>query len=346
MSGTRKGKVGIRDVARAAGVSTTTVSHSLSGKGRLPESTRERIAKVATELGYRPNSSARNLVSGKTGLLGIAISESPDSPFGLADFDYFVQLLTAATMTAVEHGMALVVAGTDREGELFDGVDVDGVIVVDPVADDPLVRACQASGISVVTTGRVPGEDPADPSAFWVDNDHLAATNSILDHLAERAGKQVALLTSLPVTSYTRDAIAGYRAWCERHGQRESVSIVEGPINEGAGFDTAAKLLDGPDPPDAIYATLDRLALGTLSAARARGLRVPRDLIVAGCTDSKASLWADPPLTALALNPEEIGRRVVEMLINLVKGEDDPPVHQLVPTTIVPRESTARVVSE
>ena len=338
--------MGIRDVARAAGVSTTTVSHSLSGKGRLPASTRERIAKVAAELGYRPNSSARNLVTGKTGLLGIAVSESPESPFGLADFDYFVQLLTAATMTAVENGMALVVAGNGDEGELFEGVDVDGMIVVDPVADDPLVSACRANGTPVVTTGRVPGEDPDDASVAWVDNDHVGSTESILDHLAGRGADRIALLTSLPVTSYTRDAISGYRGWCESHGQEPSVSIVEGPINEGAGFDLAVRLLDGPDRPDAIYATLDRLALGSLSAARARGLRVPDDLIVAGCTDSKASQWAEPPLTSLALNPEEIGRRVIEMLIAVVKEEGDPPAHEFVPTKIVARESTARVSSE
>lgn len=345
MNGKPKGRVGIRDVARAAGVSPTTVSHSLSGKGRLPESTRKRIAKVAAELGYRPNSSARNLVSGKTGLLGIAISESPKSPFGLADFDYFIQLLTAATTAAVEHGMALVVAGTDRAGELFDGVDVDGMIVVDPVEDDPLVKACRTHGTPVVTTGRVPGAEPDGPDSHWVDNDHVGATNSILDHLDEHGGGKVALITSLPVTSYTRDAILGYRSWCERRGQESSVSIVEGPVDESAGSDMAGRLLDGPEPPDAIYATLDRLALGTLSAARARGLEIPQYLIVAGCTDSKASQWADPPLTALALNPEEIGRRAVRMLISVVKGGEAGARHEIVPTAIVPRESTARIVS-
>lgn len=333
-------------MAREAGVSPTTVSHSLSGKGRLPASTRERIARVAAELGYKPNSSARNLVSGTTGLLGIAVSESPESPFGLADFDYYVQLLTAATMAAVENGMALVVGGTDREGELFEGVDVDGMIVVDPVADDPLVRASLDSGTPFVTTGRVPGEDPEDPSAYWIDNDHIEGTRTILDHLRACGGGNVALLTSLPVTSYTRDAIDGYRDWCEKNGQEPSVSIVEGPVNEGAGFDTAAKLLDGPDRPDAIYATLDRLALGTLQAARSRGLEVPRDLLVAGCTDSKASEWADPPLTSLALNPEEIGRKVIEMLISVVKGEAGTVPHQMVPTKIVARESTARLSSD
>lgn len=338
--------MGIRDVARAAGVSPTTVSHSLSGKGRLPESTRERIAKVAAELGYRPNASARNLVTGTTGLLGITISESPESPFGLTDFDYFIQLLTAATTTAVERGMALVVAGTTRGDELFGGIDVDGVIVVDPVADDPLVKATVEAGIPVVTTGRVADVPLATDPTFWVDNDHRRATKSILDHVAERGGQRVAIISTLQVTSFTRDAVRGYHEWCERNSQEPLVSIVEGPINMEAGFDAAAKLLDSPDPPDAIYATLDRLALGTLSAARVREIDVPGELIVAGCTDSRASEWASPTLTALALNPEEIGRRVVEMLIDVVQEEATTPRHEFVPTVIVPRESTARIVSE
>ncbi|HTU15769.1 MAG TPA: LacI family DNA-binding transcriptional regulator [Solirubrobacterales bacterium] len=340
-----KARVGIRDVARAAGVSPTTVSHSLSGKGRLPESTRERIARVAEELGYRPNASARNLVAGKTGLLGIAISESPESPFGLSDFDYFMQLLTAATTTAVEKGMALVVAGMGQGEEFFGGVDVDGLIVVDPVVGDQLVAANLRRGVPVVTTGRVPGETRPDDETYWVDNDHRRGTMSILDHLHERGGRKVALITTLPITSYTADDIEGYETWCEAHSQEPMLTVVEGPIDEGAGFAAAAELLDGPDPPDAIYATLDRLALGTLAAARSRGIGVPTDLIVAGCTDSKAGEWADPPLTALALNPEEIGRQVVEMLIALVQGDDPVERHQLVPTAILPRESTARVVS-
>lgn len=338
---TGKGRIGIRDVAAAAGVSTTTVSHALSGKGRLPEATRESIAKVAAELGYRPNASARNLVTGKSGLLGITVSANPDAPFGLGDFDYFIQLLSAATGAAVEQGQALVIEGTVLGADVVPRVDLDGAIVIDPVSDDPLLASLDSQQIPVVTTGRRDDEDCGRPR-YWIDNDHRAATVSILDHLAKRGARRVGLVSTPPVTSYTRDAVAGYRSWCEARGQQQLVAVAEGPINEGSGFIGAADLLDGPDPPDAIYATLDQLALGVLLAARARSIAVPDELMVAGCTDSRASAWADPPLTAVVLNPEEIGRAAVTMLRDLVEGREPHVNPVLIPTAILPRESSAR----
>jgi len=337
-------RVGIRDVAAAAGVSPTTVSHALSGKGRLPDATRRRIAAIAGELGYRPNVAAQNLVTGKSGLLGIVVSSSEQNPFGIGDFDYFIQLLSAATGAAVEWGRALVVEGLRSGPDAFGQVDVDGAIVVDPVSDDPLLDALDAAGVAVVTTGRRDGPPGDGRPDCWVDNDHYGATESILAHLTGRGARRIGLITTAPVTSYTRDAVAGYEDWCSGLGQEPIMSIVEGPINESSGSRAAEELLALPDPPDAIYATLDQLALGALLAARARSLDVPGDLMVAGCTDSHASAWADPPLTAVTLNPEEIGRAAVSSLIGLIEGTDEIPEPVLVPTGILERQSTARKV--
>ncbi|MEZ5073982.1 MAG: LacI family DNA-binding transcriptional regulator [Solirubrobacterales bacterium] len=339
---TARRRIGIKDVAAAAGVSTTTVSHALSGKGRLPEATRESIAEIAAELGYRPNTSARNLVAGKTGLLGITVSASPDAPFGLGDFDYFIQLLSAATGAAVEGGQALVVEGAALGANAFSRVDIDGAIVIDPVSDDPLLASLDARGIPIVTTGRRDDGSDSGTPRHWIDNDHREATLSILDHLVEHGARRIGLVSTPPVTSYTRDAVAGYRSWCEATDQKPLVAVAGGPINEGSGFIGAAELLDGPDPPDAIYATLDQLALGVLLAARARSIAVPEELMVAGCTDSHGSAWAAPPLTAVALNPERIGRAAVAMLSSLIEGREPEVNPVMVPTAILPRQSTAR----
>lgn len=335
-------RVGIRDVAAAAGVSPTTVSHALSGKGRLPEATRKRIAGIAAELGYRPNVAAQNLVSGKSGLLGIVVSSSVGNPFGLGDFDYFIQLLSAATGAAVEWGRALVVEGLRSGPDAFGTVNVDGAIVVDPVSDDPLLDSLDAAGVPVVTTGRRDGPPHNHRPECWVDNDHYAATGSILAHLKGRGAERIGLVTTTPVTSYVRDVVSGYGDWCAGQGQEQLISVVEGPINESAGFRAAEELLSRADPPDAIYATLDQLALGALHAARERSLDVPGDLMLAGCTDSNVSAWADPPLTAVTLNPEEIGRSAVSSLISLIDRKDEVPEPVVVPTGVVARESTAR----
>src|SRR3954469_18718430 len=122
-------RVGIKDVATAAGVSATTVSHALNGKGRLPPGTREKVHPIAQELGYRPNATARHLAGGKTGVLGLAVSQGAGTPDTLSDFAYFMQLMTAATAAAFEHGYALVLTPVQPEGSRWLNVAIDGAIV-------------------------------------------------------------------------------------------------------------------------------------------------------------------------------------------------------------------------
>lgn len=111
-------------------------------------------------------------------------------------------------------------------------------------------------------------------------------------------------------------------------------------VTEDGGFEAAISLLDAPDPPDAIYAALDRLAIGVLLAANARNVDVPGRLRVAACTDSAAAQAARPPLTTLGLNPEWIGREAVGVLIDIVEGVEAEPRHRIVPTRVIEREST------
>jgi DNA-binding LacI/PurR family transcriptional regulator len=332
-------RVGIREVAQAAGVSVTTVSHSLNGKGRLPEETREHVRQVAARLGYRPNSTARNLAGGRTGLLGLAVSQAEGLPFALSDFEYFVQLMTATTTAATDRGYALVLGPANRGADTWASIDVDGAIIVDPVVDDPMVAELTANGVPVVTSGRQPG---ATTDGHWVDNDHGAGTRTVLDHLERAGARRIALVTSPPVTSYGRDVEEAYGAWCAARGTEPLVAYGRDDLTEGAGFEAASELLALPEPPDAIYATLDRLAIGTLLAAAERGVPVPGELLVAGSTDSEASRWARPSLTALNLHPQRIGELAVDLLVRLVEGRPPSQPHLFVPTRLIPRGSTRR----
>ncbi len=332
-----RASVGIKQVAEAAGVSITTVSHALNGKGRLQEETRRRVRQIAEELGYRPNATARNLAGGRTGLIGLAVSQTIEGRFAISDFAYYAQLMSAATASALDFGYALVLASGAEDGA-WRNVRLDGVIVVDPVRGDPICRDFLDRGVPVVTTGREPGGE----QSHWVDNDHRAGTRSILEHLWSRGARRIALLASPPVTSYAIDAREAYDSWCSGHGQDPIVAVARDDLTEGSGFEATGKLLRRANPPDAVYATLDRLALGGLLAAQARGLSVPRELMVAGCTDSEAGKWARPALTALALNPEEIGRAAVEMVTELIEGREPEQPHVVVPTRILPRGSTRR----
>jgi DNA-binding LacI/PurR family transcriptional regulator len=333
-------RVRIHDVAKAAGVSVTTVSHTLNGKGRLTEETRRRVRSVAEELGYRPNSSARHLKGGTAGILGISLSQAASNPVGMGDFGYFMKLHGAASAAAVDLGFALALTAArgpdeDRPNPV-DRMPLDGGIVIDPVTDDPDVRRLRRRGIPVVTTGRVPGE-PADQGT-WIDNNHDQAIRRILAHFARRGATRVGLITSEPVTTYTADTLAGYRAWCAEAGAAEIVATTANPT-EVAGHAAAVQLFDRADPPDALYCTLDHLALGALLAAREREIAIPGQLLIAACTDSEESRRVQPALTAVDLQPEEVGRRAVELLVALVEQREAEP-RQLVPTILRTRGST------
>ena len=331
-------RVGIKQVARAAEVSVTTVSHALNGKGRLPPETRERVRRIALELGYRPSRAARNLVGGRTGLLGLTVSQNPELPFALSDFAYFSQVMSAAATAAIRRGYALVLTPAADGDGAWPAVDLDGAVIVDPVADDPLVAQLRAGGVPVVTAGRVVG----DGHGPWVDNDHAAGTRAVLDHLGRRGARRVALVTPPPVTSYTADAEGAYRAWCAEHGAEPRIAYARADLTEGAGYAAAGELLGADEPPDAVYATLDRLALGTLLAAQARGIRVPEDLLVVGCTDSDAARLARPALTTLNLHADEIGSQAVELLADIVEGTRGEDTTVTIPTRVVTRASTRR----
>jgi DNA-binding LacI/PurR family transcriptional regulator len=330
-------RTGIREVARAAGVSVTTVSHALNGKGRLTDETRERVRRVASELGYRPSRNARNLVGRRTGLLGLAVSTAPLTTTGHRDFEYFTHLMLGATTAALDRGYALVLTPSHRE--LGQDIAVDGAIVVDPMPSDPLLRRLREADIPVVSTGR----DTDDPGfTCWVDNDHVAGGRSVLDHLRRRGARRPALVTSPTRMSYTYDTGQAYTMWCAEHGVEPLIRYAEkGPI-ESEGFAIASELLALPEPPDAVYATYSRLAFGTAMAATARGVAVPDDLmIVTTATEAAGANTSQIPLTSVNLHPERLGRQAAELLVGLVEGEDPAPP-RTIKTRLVARTSTKR----
>lgn len=328
-------------MAAAAGVSVTTVSHALNGKGRLPEETRQHVRRIAEQLAYRPSAAARNLVGGKTGLLGLIISQPAGSIVRFSDFAYFTSLMMAASTAAIKAGYALVLAAADLGPPAGGDIALDGALVIDPVADDPTVEKLIDSGIPVVTTGRILGADETRP---WVDNDHVAGVRSVLNHLARRGAERIALLANPTVMSYTVDVETAYRAWCAEHAVKPLVTQVGADLTESAGYAAARKLLTRSQRPDAIYATYDRVGLGALLAARAANITVPDDLLLAVTATGSGGEPTRPSLTGLSLHPDQIGTQAAELLIDLVQERIPPSRHIIVPTRLVPRTSTKRLV--
>lgn len=324
----------IKDVAAAAGVSPTTVSDALSGKGRLPDSTREAVRREANRLGYRPSRAARSLASGRTGLLLISVNSSGVDVAEMWSVEFFVDLVHAASTTALNAGFALALAPTDAES-LAARVEFDGAVVVDPVPGHYLVERALAEKRPLVTTGTTPGV-----VSTVIDYDYETIVDTVLNHLWRSGARAPGLLTSPSEASYVTRCRAAYKRWCDDRRVTPRISVTDRGLSEHVGYSAAEELLSSQQPVDAIFATLDRLAVGALAATHARGLSVPEDVKIVGLGDSELSERSSPSISSVDLLPSELGRRAVEQLVKTVESEA-PAESCLVPTVLVVRESSS-----
>ncbi len=330
--------VRIDDVAREAGVSITTVSHALSGKGRLPVETRERVRRVAADLGYAPNPAARSLAGGKVGLIATFVSLPGNSPLAFTEIDYYVRLITAATSAAIERGYSLVVAPSNAGAETWSRLPLDGAIVIDPASGDPGLRSLRDHGGPLVLIGRDLNGRPDD---VVVQNDHAAATRTVLDHLVDAGAQHAALLTLEPYESFTADALDTYHAWCTERRVEPVVGLTPADSTSDlvAFREAAAAFVRRPDRPDGVFCMYERLGVEVLRAAREVGLAIPTVLRVAAISEIGLAETSDPPMTTLEINPDELGARAAHLLMDRVEGL--PAVSALdVPTWLVERAST------
>lgn len=327
-------RVTIRDVAQAAGVSTTTVSDALSGNGRLPAATRRRVAAVAGRLGYRANPAARSLRRQRVGGIGLYL---PDEA---GNFAYYLELAAGAASQALAHGLALTLIPRSPDPARLTAFPLDGLAAVDPAAGDPVVKAFSQLGIPVVTCER--DLSPGASHAGRVEGDFRPAMTELLDHLGEQGARRVALIAPGPETAWGLELRAAYQAWCSERGRKEMLFDVSFPGSPERVRDATMGALRADPPADAVVSGIDGGAIGALIAAAELGRRVPEDLLVASCVDSPALRACGPAITALDPRPDEMGRRLAGLLHSLLDGALPHGTIQAVQPRLVVRASTTR----
>jgi DNA-binding LacI/PurR family transcriptional regulator len=333
----RRKRVNIKDVARLAGVSPTTVSHALGGQRPVSESTRKRVQEAVDQLGYRPHPGARSLKAGGTGVIALcAVNATSDSPS--ANLEYYFRLMHNVTEVAHEEGYALVVVPSEGSHLYWERLLVDGAIISDPLENDANVAFLRGQGLPYVTIGRTP-DDPE--HGFWVDDDVTAETRAMLDHLAERGARTVALATWMTTDYWTQAGVRAYRDWCGEHGIEPRIEEVR---DEDADplLEAASRLLEGPDRPDAVYGLYELPAIAVVRRAVELGIDVPGQLLVAGPGDFGLAVKTTPTMTTLEYDVERQGREAACMLIRLIRGQSVDEPRKIVPFSIAERESTRR----
>jgi DNA-binding LacI/PurR family transcriptional regulator len=255
-------------------------------------------------------------------------------------YEYFHALLQGAAEEALSREYWPVIAPSGASGS-YHRIPLDGVIVVDPRLDDPVLRELGSDGVPIVTAGRVPDSTG---TGYWVDNDHFDGTLGLLNELAAQGASRIALINAPQVYSYSIDITAAYEAWCLNHGVAPVIATARSGLDERTGYELGRKLLSRPRRPDAVHAVLDELAIGVMSAARELGIDVPGQLFISGTTDTTRSRVSVPPLTVLDLHPREIGAEAASVLIDVVEGRVAGKQNRVVATTLLKRRSTGHDV--
>ncbi|MGW1752543.1 substrate-binding domain-containing protein [Streptomyces sp. NPDC002092] len=217
---------------------------------------------------------------------------------------------------------------------------MDGVIHVDPRVEDPVRSLLRQRGIPMVGEGRPPQPHWGDA---WVDTDHEAGLHLLLDHLTQRGARRIGLSVPLHDDAYPDLIAHAYRSWCDKHG-------LSGLVEEYAPLpdpfaveqDAVGRLLDQDPRPDAVVGVYSDSGHNILAAARRRGLRVPRGLLVACVSEDPDHATTTPPLTTLSLNPDRVGAEAVDLLIAVINARSGVDRHRLVQPVLFPRRSTRR----
>ncbi|WP_375422915.1 LacI family DNA-binding transcriptional regulator [uncultured Friedmanniella sp.] len=332
----------LKDVAALAGVSVKTVSNVVNDFPYVRPATRAKVQSVLDELGYRPNLSARNLRSGRTGVIALAVPE--------LEAPYFAELASQVVRAAIDVGWTVLIdeTGGDRERERavvagIRGQLIDGVLL-SPLALRESDLQQGASAVPLVLLGERLGPGLADHVA--IDNE--AAARELTEHLISSGRTRIAVVGSQrPPYGHTGQLrMAGYRAALAAAGLPYDPGLVMPVVQwrRGPGAEAVRALVRRDDPPDAIFCLNDLLAVGALFALAEEGISVPDQIAVVGFDDIEEGRYHRPALTTVAPDKAEIARQAVARLAQrLSPGPDSqaPPEEVTVGHRLLVRGSTS-----
>lgn len=328
------GAVTIIDVARAAGVSKTTASDALRGRGRVSRSTSEAVAAAASRLGFLINRSARSLRTATTGAIGLYI------PQVLAHTEHYMSFIYGVVNEAAsfDYDVTLIVAsGHARSGY---APHVDGIVLIDPVAEDPMIQRLLDTGLPVVSSERLLGPRQT-TGVVW--SDHARYFRLLLEHLARQGAKHPALIASTTQSDWSFAVQRAYADWCRAAGVAPHQALAPFAAPPPRLQEIARAMVANAPEIDAFIGAGDGVAAAVAQALASDGLRIGTQILIASGVESSATLAAQPPITAINTRGGEGGQACARLLFDLLQGRADRGAEIELPLDIHYRASTAGV---
>ncbi|MBN8588714.1 MAG: LacI family DNA-binding transcriptional regulator [Rhodothermia bacterium] len=323
----------IKDVAKESGVSVSTVSRWLTG-GPVSRQKREVIQLAVRKLNFVSNGAARSLVTKKTYTLGVVL---PDMYGG-----FYSEILRGLDRTAQDRGYHLLVSSSHNERkEIVRAIQamqgrVDGLVVMSPDIDAASLQTNLPASLPVVLLNCYVEGDAFDS----INVDNYGGSYSIVRHLTRLGHRKIGIITGSANNHEAQERYRGYEDALRDAGLTDPVLRYEGDFNEASGHKGALFLMRHPEPPTAIFAMNDGMAIGAMAALRGLGLKVPEDIAIVGFDDIPTSQYLEPPLTSVHVPIFEMGQRAMERLLMAIQEENDHTRRQeKFPTSLVIRQS-------
>ena len=335
----------IREVAERSGVSVSTVSRVFNGYDDVSQATRDRVLASARELDYAPSAAARTLVTQRSQIVGVVLftgDEHPDihHPFfqgvlvglkqGIGSLGYDL-LLFATEQPGTERGREHSYLRRARQHR------VDGIVLMGVERDDPEVDKLVRSQIPVIGVDL----DVSGTRTSHVTSDNVGGARLAVRHLHELGHTRIATIAGPQNTKPGADRLLGYRAEVRALGLHGRLAYeTEGDFYSDSGGAAMRRLLALREPPTAVFAASDMMAVGAIRVAQSAGLRVPEDIAVVGFDDSQLAELVDPPLTTIRQDTVGIGAAAGRALVEQIENPDVTPPVLTLPVELVVRASS------
>ncbi|MBV8271609.1 MAG: LacI family DNA-binding transcriptional regulator [Cupriavidus sp.] len=339
---TQQSAATVIDIARKAGVSSMTVSRALNGTAPVAEATRAKVLEAARSLNYVVNLSARRLKATHTGVLGFVVSD--------LQFPYMAELVGTASEAARAAGYDMLVQTTwsdpQRErlhvGSLLSGL-CDGLLIALPNTEPKHLRALAQGNVPMVLLNYWRGRNGFN----MVRADSHDGAFAITRHLLEQGHRRIAFIAGTSHTGQSPERERGWRdALEEAHVPVDPELIRFGGFTEEGGRRAAAELLDLANPPTAIFAANDLMAIGAMAVASERGIDIPGQLSIAGFDDIPVARHLNPSLTTVSHPFAELSKRAVQMLFERMTDPKRESQCIELPSQVIIRNSTGPCQSQ
>lgn len=338
----------LRDVAEIAGVSIKTVSNVVHDYPHVSAATRDRVQEAIAQVGYRPQVAARQLRTGESGLVTLALPS-------LA-FTYFSDVAQAFIDEAQQRGQTVLLHSTSRGPEAernvlagFERVLGDGVVFNPLLLEEEQIAALERTAQPTVFIGEhLPDTLPA--GCDYVKIDNVAAAHDATAHLLAAGRRRIAFIGAITTPLGTQPHSSGtlrrdgyLRALAEQGiGPEQAIVQEVADWHRADGLAGVEALLARGERFDALVCANDELAIGALAGLRRAGLQVPGDVAVIGYDDTPDAQFTAPTLSSISPDKKALARTALDLLTERVRGHDGPPRVVETPYTLVERESTAR----